>query len=90
MTLYDWTSVAGKRTVSKLTESVPDIDSTTKVEDLYSGKYMPKSVQSIESTSMQDEQKRSKTMTTSVRYNRHLYTVKVPMNCPLEKNFTGK
>jgi hypothetical protein len=84
---YQWQlSGENKRSLSPIL----DIDSSTSVEDLFSGKYLPKGVQSTEWTEMQAEQKRSKTMTTSVRYNRHAYTVKASIKCALDSFFVGK
>jgi hypothetical protein len=89
---YQWQSLSDNKNSNKrsLSSSIPDIDSSTRVDELFSGKYLPKGVQSAEWTDMQAEQKRSKTYTTSVRYNRHAYTVKAPLKCPLDSSFKGK
>jgi hypothetical protein len=89
---YQWQTYDDNKNNNKrsLSPSIPDINSSTSVEDLFSGKYLPKGVQSVEWMEMQDEQKKSKTFTTSVRYNRHAYTVKAPIKCPLDESFKGK
>ena len=98
--MYVWGDVDDQRKSSSYSKiasssssksiSIPDIDSNTEISDLFSGKYLPKGVKSSEWSQMQSEQKKSKTMTTSVRYNRHLHTVKVPTDCPLNPFFISK
>ena len=86
---YDDNKNNNKRFLSS-SSSIPDIDSSTNVGDLFSGKYLPKGVQSKDYIDMSTEQKKSETMTTSVIYNRHAYTVKASYNCSLDSFFVGK
>ena len=86
---YLWQSYDDEKTKRSLS-SIPDIDSSTSVEDLFSGKYLPQGSESKDWIEMFTEQKKSKTMTTSIRYNRHAYTVKPAEKCPLDSSFKGK
>ena len=92
--VYEWYSQldTGKRSLSlpKTPQSIPDIDSSTSIKDLFSGIYLPKGVQSNDWITMQSEMRKSSSMTTSVRYHRHAYTVKAPFEAPLQDSFKGK
>jgi hypothetical protein len=63
--------------------------SNTDIKEIFSGKYLPKGVQSNDWISIQNEQRKSRSMTTSVRYLKHSFTVKSPIQCPLEDSFKG-
>ena len=95
VSLADWSLLidANKRTNNTSFSSspfIPDIDSTTRIEDLFSGKYLPKGILSHDALWLQNQQIKTETVTTSVRYHRHSYTVKIPFRCPLEQGFKGK
>ena len=87
-TKYLWQIYDDK--TKRSSSSIPDIDSSSSVEDLFSGKYLPQGSESKDWIEMFTEQKKSKTMTTSIRYNRHAYTVKPAEQCPLDSFFIGK
>ena len=48
-----------------------------------------RAIHSEDAGTLIDEQRKSKTITTSVRYNRHAHTVKATFKCPLDKKFIG-
>ena len=100
----DWNILTdvGKRSVSSSSSSsspyssssssslIPDIDSTTNIEDLFSGKYLPKGILSHDAIWLQNQQIKTETVTTSFRYSRHLHTIQIPFKCPLNDEFKSK
>jgi hypothetical protein len=90
--LGDWNTQIdlGKRSSSSSSSSIPDIDSTTRIEDLFSGNYLPKGILSHEAIWLQDQQIKTETVTTSFRYSRHSHTIQVPFKCPLDDDFKSK
>ena len=98
----DWNILTdvGKRSVSSSSSSsspysssssssslIPDIDSTTSIEDLFSGKYLPKGILSHDAIWLQNQQIKTETVTTSFRYSRHMHTIQIPFKCPLDDDF---
>ena len=80
VSIYDWTSTinTGKRSTD-----------TGKTQDYFFSKRDIRGIQSQAAGTLLDEQRKSKTITTSVRYNRHAYTVNANYRCPLDQHFIG-
>ena len=88
--LFDWSKQNINSSLTSRSFTIPDINSTTRIEDLFSGKYLPKGILSNDALWLQNQQIKTETVTTSVRYHRHSYTIKIPFNCPLDEEFKGK